>query len=269
MQTPLQSALRTSCVLTVALLAQGAVKIHGQANLQQVIAQKNAEAAAATWGYLDGVPSNFAPRPDPNGSSPTPQPFDPSAKAGSSSGSASTGASQPDAKRPDSNATVSNAGVRAASENSSNEKTAGQGTPAVRADLPSTPVSTDDNVVSRLPPQRAKVSYSNGLLEISSNNASLNQILWAIEARTGMKVTGGVHDQRVFGHYGPALPADILVTLLDGTGTNILFLEGGPSSKMELIMTARGGGQTPRSPNASDDMPNDMSSVSTSEHQIP
>jgi hypothetical protein len=65
-----------------------------------------------------------------------------------------------------------------------------------------------------------------------------------------MKISGGVTDERVFGHYGPAQPAEILAELLDGTGSNMIIEQRDPSAPAELILTPRQGGPTPPNPNA-------------------
>jgi len=100
------------------------------------------------------------------------------------------------------------------------------------------------------PPRRATVTYAAGLLDVRADNSSLNQILRAIGNLTGMKITGGVTDERVFGNYGPAEPSTILATLLDGTGSNMLLRESADSAPAELILTPRNGGPTPPNPNA-------------------
>ena len=97
---------------------------------------------------------------------------------------------------------------------------------------------------------RAEVTYTAGQLFVSANNSSLNQILHDIAHETGMKITGGVADERVFGQYGPAAPSKILRTLLDGTGSNMLLLEATRTTPAELILTPRRGGPTPPNPNA-------------------
>ncbi len=99
---------------------------------------------------------------------------------------------------------------------------------------------------------RAEIVFSNGQITVSANNSSLNQILFDIAHQTGMKITGGVNDERVFGHYGPATPASILTRLLDGTGSNMLLVStpGHDSAPTELILTPRHGGPTPPNPNA-------------------
>jgi hypothetical protein len=91
----------------------------------------------------------------------------------------------------------------------------------------------------------AEVVYANGLLRITADNSSLNQILRSIARETGMKVTGGVRDERVFGTYGPSTPARVLASLLDGTGSNMLLRESSSNAPAELILTPRLGGATP------------------------
>jgi len=108
------------------------------------------------------------------------------------------------------------------------------------------PIAATTEPVSR--PHRAQVTLLDGQLNVRANDSSLNQILHAISRETGLKITGGVKDQRVFGDYGPASTSAILATLLDGTGTNIVLLEGDAITPPELILTPRGGGPTPPSP---------------------
>jgi hypothetical protein len=100
------------------------------------------------------------------------------------------------------------------------------------------------------PAKRAQVTFANGILSISAENSSLNQILRQIASDTGMKITGGVSDERVFGQYGPAAPAQILSELLDGTGSNMILVQGDNDTLAELILTPRQGGPTPPNPNA-------------------
>jgi hypothetical protein len=93
------------------------------------------------------------------------------------------------------------------------------------------------------------VEYTAGKLSITAINASLNDILRDVSHTLGMKITGGVADERVYGQYGPATPANVLASLLDGTGSNILVVNGakGPT---ELILAPRTGGPTPPNPSA-------------------
>jgi hypothetical protein len=100
------------------------------------------------------------------------------------------------------------------------------------------------------PANRAAITYTGNLLTLSASNSSLNQILREISRLTGIKISGGVTDERVFGTYGPDAPSNILATLLDGTGSNMLLLQGTDASTAELILTPRLGGPTPPNPNA-------------------
>jgi hypothetical protein len=89
-----------------------------------------------------------------------------------------------------------------------------------------------------------------GKVEVVADGSSLNQILREIGRVTGMKITGGVADEPVYGRYGPAAASEILSTLLDGTGSNMLLREPTASMPGELILTQRNGGVTPPDPNA-------------------
>ena len=100
------------------------------------------------------------------------------------------------------------------------------------------------------PPRHAEVILTHGLVQIRADNSSLNQILRSISHVTGMKITGGVEEQRVFGSYGPAPLSTVLATLLDGTGANILLLGGSAGSPPELVLTSRVGGAEPPGPNS-------------------
>jgi hypothetical protein len=114
---------------------------------------------------------------------------------------------------------------------------------------PADPLSTGSSLAKALAPgQSAKLSvdYDAGKLCVNANDASLNQILNEVARRIGMKVTGEVADERVFGQYGPAAPAAVLAALLDGTGSNMLLV-GDAKGPRELILTARQGGPTPPS----------------------
>jgi hypothetical protein len=95
---------------------------------------------------------------------------------------------------------------------------------------------------------RAEVLYSQGKLEVNANNSSLNQILRDIALQTGMKITGSVVDERVYGKYGPAAAAKIRESLLNGTGVNMLLMTTASDAPPELILTPRQGGATPPEP---------------------
>lgn len=97
---------------------------------------------------------------------------------------------------------------------------------------------------------RAEVAFADGMLSISAKNSSLNQILREVGRLTGMKITGGVAEDRVFGTYGPAPASEVLTSLLDGTASNILIVDNADEGPAELILTPRHGGPSPPNPNA-------------------
>ena len=100
------------------------------------------------------------------------------------------------------------------------------------------------------PPQRAKVTYADNVVTVSASNSSLNQILRDISRLSGIKISGGVADERVFGDYGPSSTSQVLSILLDGTGSNVLLVPATGGKPAELILTPRLGGPTPPNPNA-------------------
>ena len=106
---------------------------------------------------------------------------------------------------------------------------------------------------SQMPPGRAKVTYSADRLEVAADNSSLNQILRQISQVTGTKLTGSVIDDRVYGTYGPASISAVLTSLLSGSGSNMLLVQGDSHTPSELILTPRTGGPTPPSPPSPED----------------
>ncbi len=95
---------------------------------------------------------------------------------------------------------------------------------------------------------RAKVTVTNGTLQISADNSSLNAILREVAARTGMTITGGVLDQRVFGTYGPGPSPEVLSQLLEDTGANMMLRMTPSGGLGELSLSPRMGGPTPPGP---------------------
>jgi hypothetical protein len=97
------------------------------------------------------------------------------------------------------------------------------------------------------------------MLTVQAEDSSLNLILRQIARLTGMAITGGVADERVFGNYGPSKPSAILTTLLDGTASNMVLREGPNAMITELVLIPRGRGAVPPSPDAAVWGPEDKS----------
>ena len=131
-----------------------------------------------------------------------------------------------------------------------------------------TPPQSPAPPIAAMPPQhpaqqtakRAQVDFTSSQLTVTADNSSLNQILREISRLTGMKITGGVTDERVYGTYGPADTSTILSALLKGTGSNMLLIFDERQAPQVLVLSPRAGGPTPPSPSASrerdeDDLP--------------
>lgn len=104
-------------------------------------------------------------------------------------------------------------------------------------------------VVRTVPPERhrAQVTYTSEVLTIHADNSSLSQILVQIASATGIRISGGAVDERVYGTYGPGPSASVLADLLDGSGNNMLLRENAHRKPTELILSPRNGGPTPPS----------------------
>jgi hypothetical protein len=119
-------------------------------------------------------------------------------------------------------------------------------TPLTQAVTPVVPAAASAAApVGTQPAHRpAHVSCTNGLLEVEANGSSLNQIVRDAAAQCSFTVHGGVSEESVYGTYGPATPGEVLSTLLEGTGLNMILLAGSSSAPGELRLSPRAGGPT-------------------------
>lgn len=117
------------------------------------------------------------------------------------------------------------------------------------ASVPCAIAQTAAPTATAAPARHSSVSFKGGLLTVTASNASLNGILREVARSTGMKISGSVPEDRVFGTYGPEDPQRVLATLLDGTGTNILILSNDADKPLELVLTHRTGTVSPPNPN--------------------
>ena len=123
--------------------------------------------------------------------------------------------------------------------------------PALNAQLPAaTATASSAQQTPARTPHRSQVTFDSGLLTIIASNASLNGLIREIGHQTGMKISGSVAEDHVFGIYGPADPQRVLAILLDGTGSNVLIRSSAADAPLELILTPRTGAPTPPNPNA-------------------
>ncbi|MFZ0138907.1 MAG: AMIN domain-containing protein [Candidatus Sulfotelmatobacter sp.] len=94
-----------------------------------------------------------------------------------------------------------------------------------------------------------EVSFQGGLLSISSNKASLSEILSAVHQRTGAEIAipAGADQEKVMAEIGPAPAPEVLAHLLNGTQFNFLILSSptNPGGLDRVILTPRPQGSMP------------------------
>lgn len=104
-----------------------------------------------------------------------------------------------------------------------------------------------------LPPQGLEVTFSNGMLSIRANQATLSQVLFAVHQRTGadVAIASGAEQEKVVADLGPAPAAEVLASLLNGSRFNFLIVNSAinPRTLERVILSPReGGGVVPSAP---------------------
>jgi len=93
------------------------------------------------------------------------------------------------------------------------------------------------------------VSFQAGQLTISSNKASLSDILFAVHQRTGadIAIPAGAEQEEVVAEIGPASAPEVLARLLNGSKFNFLILSSAsdPAALDRVILSARPEGPAP------------------------
>jgi hypothetical protein len=94
------------------------------------------------------------------------------------------------------------------------------------------------------PPQPPlQVSYENGLLSISSDKATLSEVLHLVQLRTGAEISipAGAEQERVVAAIEPAPAPEVLARLLNGSHFNFLILNSAsdPRQLDKVILTPR------------------------------
>ena len=94
-------------------------------------------------------------------------------------------------------------------------------------------------------PQAPTIHLDGGALTIEATNSSLRTILDDLGRRTGTRIDGLGHDERIFGVYGPGNPQQVLSALLDDSGYNFVISGRNPDgSPREIALTTRSGSTT-------------------------
>jgi len=90
------------------------------------------------------------------------------------------------------------------------------------------------------------VSFQEGLLSISSDKASLSEVLYAIHQRTGAEIAipAGAEQEKVMADLGPAPAPEVLAHLLNGSKFNFMILSSptNPLALDQVILSPRADG---------------------------
>ena len=101
-----------------------------------------------------------------------------------------------------------------------------------------------------LPHPKLEVFFRHGLLSISSNKASLSEVLSAVHAQTGAEIAipAGAEEEQVVADIGPAPAPEVLAQLLNGSSFNFLILSSSsdPRTLDRVILSSRPEGPMPQ-----------------------
>ncbi|MGH9495397.1 MAG: AMIN domain-containing protein [Candidatus Sulfotelmatobacter sp.] len=125
------------------------------------------------------------------------------------------------------------------------------------------------------PPKVAlEVSYRNGLLGIVANKATLSEVLYAIQQKTGadIPIPAGAEQEKVVAEAEPAPAPEVLARLLNGSRFNFLILSApdDPNKLDRVILSTRAEGSfvpPPAAAQNSDDTEDDEPAVVRSQPQ--
>lgn len=94
------------------------------------------------------------------------------------------------------------------------------------------------------PVNGVSVDFANGMLSIHANNASLSEVLFQIQKKTGAEIAipAGTEQERVAADFGPGTPSEVLSLLLNGSGLNFVVVgsESDPNVLRSVLLSAKG-----------------------------
>jgi AMIN domain len=92
-------------------------------------------------------------------------------------------------------------------------------------------------------PPRLEVTFRDGLLAIHSNKATLSEVLYAVQQRTGadVSISAGAEQEKVVVEIGPGPAPQVLAQLLNGSKFNFLILNAAndPRQLDRVILSPR------------------------------
>ncbi len=94
------------------------------------------------------------------------------------------------------------------------------------------------------PVNGVSVEFANGMLSIHAHNASLSEVLFQIQKKTGAEIAipAGTEQERVAADFGPGTPSDVLSQLLNGSGLNFVVVgsESDPNALRSVLLSPKG-----------------------------
>ncbi len=112
--------------------------------------------------------------------------------------------------------------------------------------------SREPVAVVNAPRTPLEVTFRNGLLSIVANKATLSEVLYAVQQRTGadISIPAGAEQEHVVAELGPGLAPEVLARLLNGSNFNFLILSApdNPGHVDRVILSPRDSGAMPLAP---------------------
>jgi AMIN domain len=112
------------------------------------------------------------------------------------------------------------------------------------ARMTSVTIKTAAHVQRAAPVNGVSVDFTDGMLTIHASNATLSEVLFQIQKKTGAEIAipAGTEQYRVAEDFGPAKPSEVIAQLLNGTGLNFVVVgsESDPNKLRSVLLSRKG-----------------------------
>jgi AMIN domain-containing protein len=106
----------------------------------------------------------------------------------------------------------------------------------------STPVAPPIQLLK--PATKVEVEFRNGKLTISANKATLAEVLYEVQRKTGadIPIPSDAQREQVVGSFGPAPAREVMASLLNGSRFNFILVasDNDPTQLRSVVLTPRG-----------------------------
>jgi hypothetical protein len=96
----------------------------------------------------------------------------------------------------------------------------------------------------QIPVNGVSVEFTDGQLTVHANNATLSEVLYQIQKKTGAEIAipSGTEQDKVAADFGPGTPAEVLSELLNGSGLNFVVVgsEANPKILRSVLLSPKG-----------------------------